>query len=186
MTRIIPTLSLALCALSLSACGEKQTAPANDTGNTSTAVEAHISADLAQDSADTAPKPPSSQPVSAEPSVEFAGLPAPYADADYARGKRVWRQCSSCHTVSVEADHLVGPNLYGLFGRQVGSSEDFNYSQAIQEANFIWTPEKLDEWLTSPRNFLPGNRMSFAGVRKPQDRINVIAYLMVASSQPTE
>lgn len=186
MPRIIHTLSLALCALSLAACSDRQAAPANDTGNTSTALAAPISADSAQHSADPAPKAPPLQPAKAEPSVEFAGLPAPYVDADYARGKRVWRQCSSCHTVAAEADHLVGPNLYGLFGRQVGNSEGFNYSKAVQEANFVWTPEKLEEWLTSPRNFLPGNRMSFAGVRKPQDRINVIAYLMVASAQPVE
>jgi len=172
MTRIISTLSFALCALLLAACGDKQTAPASDTS--------------APQSADTAPKAPAPQPAKAEPSAEFAALPAPYVDANYARGKRIWRQCSSCHTVSAEADHLVGPNLYGLFGRQVGSSEGFNYSTVVQEADFVWTPEKLEEWLTSPRNFLPGNRMSFAGVRKPQDRINVIAYLMVASAQPTE
>lgn len=130
--------------------------------------------------------PAAPAPTPREPSVEFANLPTPYADADYARGKRIWRQCSSCHTVAEGADHLVGPNLYQLFGRQAGSAEGFNYSNAVKEAGFEWTPEKLDEWLTSPRNFLPGNRMSFAGVRKPNDRDNVIAYLMIESGWTAE
>ena len=118
-------------------------------------------------------------PQVAEPSAEFAALPAPYSDASYSIGKRVFKLCSSCHTVAEGAPNLVGPNLHGIFGKQVGSIDGFSYSPAIQEADFIWTPEKLDEWLESPRTFLPNNRMTFQGVRKPADRQAVIAYLMV-------
>jgi len=118
-------------------------------------------------------------PQVSEPSAEFATLPAPYSQASYATGKRVFKLCSTCHTVAEGGPNTIGPNLYQVFGRQVGSSEGFNYSEAVENADFIWTPEKLDEWLESPRNFLPGNRMTFQGVRKPKDREAVIAYLMV-------
>ncbi|MEQ8300846.1 MAG: cytochrome c family protein [Hyphomonas sp.] len=131
---------------------------------------------------------PTATPVAApaavpagEPSAEFANLPAPYNTADYARGKRTFKLCVSCHLTAEGAGNLVGPNLHGLFGREAGSLEGFAYSDALTDADFIWEPVHLDEWLTNPRAFLPGNRMSFAGVRKPEDRLGLIAYLMVES-----
>lgn len=125
---------------------------------------------------------PAPAPVAAapgEPSPEFASLPAPYNTADYARGKRTFKLCQSCHLTAEGAGNLVGPNLHGLFGREVGSVEGFAYSDALEDADFIWEPHHLDEWLTNPRAYLPGNRMSFAGVRKPEDRMGLIAYLML-------
>jgi len=60
----------------------------------------------------------------------------------------------------------------------VGTREEFNYSQALQDADFIWTPDKLNEWLTKPKDFLPDNKMAFVGLNREQDRINLIAYLI--------
>ncbi|MEH6807234.1 MAG: cytochrome c family protein [Hyphomonas oceanitis] len=114
-----------------------------------------------------------------EPSPEFASLPAPYNAANYAIGKRTFKLCQSCHLTAEGAGNLVGPNLHGLFGREVGSLPGFAYSDALTNADFIWEPHHLDEWLTNPRAYLPGNRMSFAGVRKPADRDALIAYLML-------
>mgnify|MGYP003120415780 FL=1 len=111
----------------------------------------------------------------------FESLPAPYSQVDYNLGRRTFKLCQSCHTVAEGARDLVGPNLHGVFGRTVGSADGFQYSNALQEADFTWTPERLEEWLTDPRGYLPGNRMSFSGVRRPQDRHAVIAYLMVES-----
>ncbi|WP_300380578.1 cytochrome c family protein [Henriciella sp.] len=113
-----------------------------------------------------------------EGSSQFSELPAPYTSADYAAGKRVFKQCSTCHTLDEGGPAVMGPNLYGVFGREAGAREGFGYSKALQEADFTWTPDKLDEWLTNPRKFLPGNRMSFSGVRRPDDRTAVIAYIM--------
>lgn len=117
---------------------------------------------------------------------EFANLPAPYSQADYSLGRRTFKNCQSCHTIAEGARNLVGPNLHGLFGRKVGTLSDFQYSDALQSADFAWTPERLEEWLTNPRGYLPGNRMSFAGVHRPDARHAVIAYLMVESGYEAE
>lgn len=114
--------------------------------------------------------------------ARVAALAAPYNEADYETGRRVFAQCRSCHTVDARADNRVGPNLHGLFGREIGSVEGFTYSQVAQDANFVWTPDQLDRWLENPQTFLPGNRMAFAGVRDETQRRNLIAYLMVETA----
>ena len=116
-----------------------------------------------------------------EASAPFADLPEPYASADYDRGRRIFLQCQSCHTLEEGGPSVLGPNLYGLFDREVGTKPGFDYSPALQEADFTWTPEQLEQWLANPRAFLPGNRMSFAGVRRPDDRTAVIAYVMAGT-----
>jgi cytochrome c len=108
----------------------------------------------------------------------FESLPAPYSAADYSLGRRTFKMCGSCHTLTENGRDLVGPNLHGIFGRPVGAREGFGYSKALSTEDFIWTPERLESWLENPRDFLPGNRMSFAGVRRPEARHAVIAYLM--------
>ncbi len=136
---------------------------------------------------ETASETDSTPEVVAEPAANpFEALPAPYNTADEARGRRTFKLCQSCHTLAEGAPNLVGPNLYGVFGRDVGGVEGFAYSQAVQDADFVWTPEILDEWLTNPRDFLPGNRMSFAGVRREEDRLGVIAYIMAETGYTTE
>ncbi len=132
-----------------------------------------------------APEAPAT-PVAAESSDAFAGLPEPYKSADYSRGKRTFKLCQSCHTLTDGGQNLVGPNLFGVFGREIGAVEGFTYSTAVQESDIVWTPEVLAEWLESPRNFLPGNKMSFAGVRKPEDRTAVIAYIMAETGYSGE
>ncbi|MCA8891076.1 MAG: cytochrome c family protein [Hyphomonas sp.] len=129
---------------------------------------------------------PADEASASEGSPEFASLPAPYNTADYARGRRTFKLCQACHTTAEGAGALVGPNLYGIFGREAGTSEGFAYSQALQDADFIWTPDKVDHWLENPQTFLKGNRMTFAGVRKPEDRIAVIAYLMTETGYTGE
>jgi len=168
------TSSLAIAAvLVLAACGKSE-APAPETPTAATPAAAAP--------AETAATPPAAPNEAVEAAADavspFAALPAPYNTADYARGRRTWKLCQSCHITAEGGGNLVGPNLHGLFGREAGTLEGFAYSPALQEADFIWTPDKVDHWLENPRTFLPGNRMTFAGVRKPDDRIAVIAYLM--------
>ncbi len=103
---------------------------------------------------------------------------APYAGADRQRGQRQAQLCRACHSLEAGGANMIGPNLHGFFGEQVGSRDGFDYSEAIQEADFVWTPRALDAWLAQPSSFLPGNRMTFAGVNRQADRDALIAYLL--------
>lgn len=106
---------------------------------------------------------------------------APYADADRQRGQRQAQLCRACHSLEAGGANMIGPNLHGFFGEPVGSREGFDYSEAIREADFVWTPRALDAWLAQPASFLPGNRMTFAGVNRQADRDALIAYLLEAT-----
>lgn len=131
----------------------------------------------------TPPSAPAPPAVSAEEmQARVAALPAPYNEANYVAGRRVFAQCRSCHTIDEGAGNRVGPNLHGVFGREIGTAAGFNYSQVVQAANFTWDGAHLDRWLTDPQSDLPGNRMAFAGVRDATQRRDVIAYLMVETA----
>jgi cytochrome c len=121
-------------------------------------------------------------PSNEEMQARIAALPAPYNEATYEAGRRVFAQCRSCHTIDEGAGNRVGPNLHGVFGREIGSVEGFNYSQPVQDANFVWDADHLDHWLQNPQSFLPGNRMAFAGVRDETQRRDLIAYLMAETA----
>tara|TARA_R110002096_G_scaffold22547_6_gene72265 strand:- start:81 stop:593 length:513 start_codon:yes stop_codon:yes gene_type:complete len=103
----------------------------------------------------------------------------PYLGADLENGKRQALVCMACHSLQEDGPNMIGPALHGMFGRQVGQVRGFAYSPALQNADFIWTPTALDAWLAEPAKFLPGNFMTFIGVPKPQDRRDLIAYLLV-------
>ena len=108
---------------------------------------------------------------------------APYAGADRDNGQRLAQMCKACHTIGKGGVDMVGPNLFGFFGRPAGSAARYSYSPALQEADFVWTPRALDAWLSQPARFLPGNRMSFPGVSAASDRADVIAYLLEATTR---
>lgn len=163
-------ISAALVAL-LAACGPSSTAE-----QSASAPEPSASAPAAATAA------PAAATNAEEVQATIAALPAPYNEADYEAGRRVFAQCRSCHTIEAGAPNRVGPNLHGVFGREIGSLEGFNYSQPVQDANFVWDGERLDHWLANPQTFLPGNRMAFAGVRNETQRRDLIAYLMVESA----
>ncbi len=103
---------------------------------------------------------------------------APYADADRTQGERQAQICRACHSLDKGGPNMVGPGLHEFFGTTAGTREGFIYSEAMREAGFVWTPRALDAWLAQPGRFLPGNRMTFAGVMRQEDRDALIAYLL--------
>ena len=123
--------------------------------------------------------PPRPAPTAAEKTALLATLPAPYDQADLDNGRRVFARCRACHTVTEGGPNMTGPNLHGVFGRQAGGLEGYNYSSALQQADFLWDGERLDHWLENPRTFLKGTKMSFAGIPDATDRRDVIAFLKV-------
>ena len=106
----------------------------------------------------------------------------PYASASRSRGERQAAMCRACHSLDEGGPNMVGPALFGLFGSEVGARSGFEYSPVMRNADFVWTPEALDAWLAQPGRFLPGNRMTFAGVFDKEDREGLIAYLLETTS----
>ena len=154
--RKIVLSTIALTSLvALSACGES---PASQ--DAPTEPEATVEAE-----------PVAAEP--AEPEVELA-----FADltGDAAAGKVVYMQCKTCHLLE-EGKNGVGPSLYGVIGREAGSIDGFIYSEANADSGFTWTPEILFEYLKAPREYLPGTRMAYPGLKDAQDRADLIAYL---------
>jgi cytochrome c len=99
---------------------------------------------------------------------------------DAAAGEAVFRKCMSCHAVGEGARNKIGPVLNGIVGQPAGTLPDFQYSPAMVEAGengLLWTPENLASYLSAPKEFLPGNKMAFPGLREQADIDNVIAYL---------
>lgn len=102
------------------------------------------------------------------------------ADGDPSKGQRVFNRCKACHAVGEGAANKVGPELNGIVGRAAGENPDFRYSDALMaraEEGLVWDEESLTAFITKPRDFLPGTAMSYAGMRKESDTIDLIAYL---------
>ena len=110
---------------------------------------------------------------------------APYVTADQENGSRQAQICRACHSLDEGGANMIGPSLYGFFGTEAGSKQDFDYSAVLAEADFTWTPRALDAWLKQPGRFLPGNRMVFAGVLNEGDRADLIAYLLRETAAET-
>ncbi|WP_210529361.1 c-type cytochrome [Rubellimicrobium arenae] len=99
-----------------------------------------------------------------------------FAAADPAAGEGEFRPCSACHSLA-QGENRTGPSLYGVVDRPVDSIEGFDYSGAIEKVNDVWTPEHLNLFITNPKQYAPGTKMNFNGIRDVQDRANLIAYL---------
>lgn len=112
--------------------------------------------------------------------VVFLGLPlAPFAmaEGDATRGAQLFQQCAACHSTA-PGDHRTGPSLANVWNRKAASVKDFHrYSEALKRSNLEWDETTLDKWLANPEGMVPGNSMTFAGIRQSQARQDIIAYL---------
>ena len=120
--------------------------------------------------------------ATAAPAADFKTL---LASADPAAGEKVFGKCKACHNTEKGGANQVGPNLWGVVGRPIAQHEGFSYSQALSShAGGTWTYDELNSYLTSPKAWAPGTKMTFAGLSKPEERANVIAYLRTRSDSP--
>jgi cytochrome c len=111
--------------------------------------------------------------------LSLAGAPvaAEAGQGDAEAGRQAFAVCGACHTVTPGGPALIGPNLWGVVGRNVGSKPGFDYSAELKAVGGSWTPEQLDRFLASPAAFAPGTRMGYVGVADPVERAALIAYL---------
>ena len=119
--------------------------------------------------------------LAAVPALMLAAGPA-LADGDAAAGEKLFVKCKTCHTLEA-GKNKVGPSLAGLMGRAAASLADFNYSDAMKASGLTWDETTLNEYLADPKGKVPGNKMVFPGMKKDEDRANLIAYLKSATAQ---
>ena len=106
------------------------------------------------------------------------------ATADPKHGAKVFRACHACHFADASGKTKIGPNLWDVVGRKQATEAGFSYSGAFHKLSGTWTDEELDKFLHSPREYAPGTKMTFAGVKKNADRAALIAYLHSLSDKP--
>ena len=116
--------------------------------------------------------------------VEAVDIKALLALGDLAHGEKVFKKCSACHSIVKGGKNNIGPALYNVVGRQIGSISDYKYSKALAAYGKNWTFEELNGYLIKPAKWIKGTKMAFAGLRREADRASVILYLNQNSDNP--
>ena len=107
------------------------------------------------------------------------------ASANATKGEAQFKKCAACHSIAKGANDAIGPNLWGILGNHHAHSASFGYSDAMKEtAGKEWTWDALSQWVANPKKYIPGNKMAFAGLGKPQDRADLLLYLNSQSDSP--
>ena len=119
-----------------------------------------------------------------ETSLQEVDIATLMSTGDITIGEKVFKKCAACHSINKGGKNNIGPALYNVVGRQIGSVSDYKYSKALSEYGKEWTFEELNGYLTKPAKWIKGTKMAFAGLRKEKDRASVIKYLNQNSDNP--
>jgi cytochrome c len=106
------------------------------------------------------------------------------ATGDIVSGEKIFKKCAACHSIIKGGKNKIGPALYNVVGRKVGSVGEYKYSKALAEYEKDWTFEELNGFLTKPAKYIKGTKMAYAGLRKEKDRASIIKYLNENSDNP--
>ncbi|WP_299348727.1 cytochrome c family protein [uncultured Maritalea sp.] len=123
----------------------------------------------------------------AETVVEEVSLAALLANADAASGEKLIKKCTACHSFDEGGANKVGPALYGVVDRPIAGVDGFGYSDVFngyKAEGKVWSYDDLNAFLTKPKDYAPGTKMSFAGLKKETDRADLLAYLQTLSASP--
>ena len=119
--------------------------------------------------------------ASAESSVDISAL---LAMGDVAHGEKVYKKCKACHSIKQGGGNKIGPALWNVIFRPVGSITDYKYSKALSSYGNEWTCEEMNGFLIKPSKWIPNNKMGFAGIKSEKDRSSVILYLNQNGDNP--
>lgn len=170
-TTLARLLASAVILTSVAACG------GNKTSETTTTTTTEATAPAVEPTAPAVePTAPAVETAAAPAAAPAAGVTFASLTGDAVNGEKVFAQCKTCH-VAEKGVNRVGPSLWGIVGRKSGSIEGFRYSPANKNSGLVWTEDQLFTYLEAPQKTIPGTYMAFAGLKKPQDRADVIAYL---------
>jgi len=128
---------------------------------------------LTMGAAHAAPPAPAPTVIKDATGAKFTG--------DATAGEKAYRTCVACHKIEV-GKNGIGPSLHGVSGRKAGSLAGYNFSGPMKNSKLTWDDQTFSDYLENPRKKIPGTKMTYAGMRKPQDRANVIAYIKKASA----
>lgn len=106
------------------------------------------------------------------------------ASANASEGEKVFKKCASCHSISKGGKNKIGPALWGVIGRQVGTVAEYKYSKSLIAYGKKWSFEEMNGFLIKPKEWIPGTKMAFAGLKNEKDRASLILYMNSQSDQP--
>ena len=115
---------------------------------------------------------------------EGGNIMALFASASAAEGAKVFKKCAACHSIKEGGANKIGPALWGVLGRSVGSIPDYKYSKAMAAYGKNWSFEEMNGFLIKPKDWIKGTKMSFAGLKKAKERAAVILYMNENTNNP--